>query len=103
MEKLQKPVVEQQSIRNERESEGRYLLSFVWMLLFTGISFALVGMKLLPNLIIPVILLLASLQVLMQLFTFMHLDFKWYLTATVFMGSGCIVAATAIIAMLFWV
>ena len=105
MAETEKTAVEQKPmIHKRRESEGRYMLSFVWMLLFAGISFVLVGMNLLPeNLIIPAILLLAALQVLMQLFTFMHLDFNWYLTATVFMGSGCIVAATAIIAMLYWV
>lgn len=105
MAETEKTGVEQRSmIRKGREGEGKYFGSFVWMLLFTGVSFALVGMNFLPgNLLIPVILLLAALQVLMQLFSFMHLDFKGYLSATVFMGSGCIVAATAIIAMLFWV
>ncbi|PTX64240.1 cytochrome c oxidase subunit 4 [Melghirimyces profundicolus] len=86
------------------ETTGKYLLSFLWMLLMTVVSFVLVGMNLLPShLLLPAILFLAAIQVVLQLFTFMHLDFKWYLTASIFMGGGCIVAATAIVAMVFWV
>ncbi|SMO70591.1 cytochrome C oxidase subunit IV family protein [Melghirimyces algeriensis] len=86
------------------ETTGKYLMSFFWMILLTAIAFTLVGMNALPpSLMIPAILFLAALQVILQLFTFMHLDLKWYLSAAVFMGGACIVAATAIVAMVFWV
>ncbi|MDA8354101.1 MAG: cytochrome C oxidase subunit IV family protein [Firmicutes bacterium] len=94
----------QTSPQTREETTGKYLMSFAWMLLVTVIAFVLVGLQLLPeNLLILVILGLAALQVLLQLFTFMHLDFGWYRIVTIFMCSGCIVAATAIIAMLYWV
>lgn len=105
MARVEETLVKQKPMpRKQGEGEGRYLLSFVWMLLLTAVSFVLVGVNLLPeSLTILTILVLASFQVLMQFFTFMHLDFKWYLTLTLFMGTGCIVAATAIAAMVFWV
>lgn len=80
----------------------KYLFSFATMLLLTLISFTLVGMELISAaLLIPFILLLAMVQVALQLFSFMHLNQKGSAYPILFMGLGCVIALTAIVAMTF--
>ncbi|SFS30072.1 cytochrome C oxidase subunit IV family protein [Marininema halotolerans] len=88
---------------NQSVSEDRsmkYVLSFVWMLLLTGASFAIVTMHLVPeNMVIPALLILAMLQVLLQFFTFMHLDFKKSRLTAVFTFSGIAIGFICAIAL----
>ncbi|MBA4494029.1 cytochrome C oxidase subunit IV family protein [Paenactinomyces guangxiensis] len=74
-------------------SPWKYVLSFFWMIVFTAIAFVLVwGEYLNPEATFWVITFLASLQVLLQLFTFMHLDQKGQSMPIIFMGLGILIA-----------
>jgi cytochrome c oxidase subunit 4 len=71
------------------ESPWKHVLSFVWMILFTAIAFWVVGeQKLGAKATFWVILLLAVLQVFLQLFTFMHLNQKRYGIVVIFIFIG---------------
>ncbi|MCS1350102.1 cytochrome C oxidase subunit IV family protein [Mechercharimyces sp. CAU 1602] len=77
----------------------KHIISFISMLILTGISFYLVATNLLPpQTVIVVILILAGIQVLLQFFTFMHLDQKGHFFPLLFLFTGIIVAATVILA-----
>jgi cytochrome c oxidase subunit 4 len=52
------------------------LLSFAAMLVLTAVAFALVWLRMPPNMVIPVIFVLAFVQVILQLYSFMHLKEK---------------------------
>ncbi|OYD07371.1 cytochrome C oxidase subunit IV family protein [Paludifilum halophilum] len=104
MAQIEKPTEKGAGVQEKPETAGKHLISFAGMIVLTVIAFALVGTGAVSNgVVIPVILLLAAIQVVIQLFTFMHLDQKGSFFPILFMGGGFIVAATAIIAMLFWV
>ncbi|MFC4076269.1 cytochrome C oxidase subunit IV family protein [Salinithrix halophila] len=104
MAQIQKSTVEKTERPDGYTGEAKYLLSFVWMILLTAAAFVLVSTKAIPvSYLVPVLLILAALQVVLQLFTFMHLKEKGSQYAIMFMGGGCFVAATCIVAMLFWV
>ncbi|SHE97794.1 cytochrome c oxidase subunit 4 [Seinonella peptonophila] len=72
----------------------RYLLSFIWMLLFTGAAFYIVISKVVtnPNTIFWLIFSMAIVQVILQLFTFMHLDWKHYRIIVIFIGLAVLIA-----------
>jgi cytochrome c oxidase subunit IV len=80
------------------ESIRRYLLSFFWMTLFTALAFILVdGQYLIATATIWVIIILAVIQVFLQLFTFMHLDQEEYTIPVLFMAIGSFVAIISVI------
>jgi cytochrome c oxidase subunit 4 len=82
----------QQSAKKQ-EGVGKHLLSFAVMIVLTAIAFAAVGLKIIPNhLVIPVLLVMAAIQVFLQLFTFMHLDQKGSLFPIIFIFAGIFVA-----------
>jgi cytochrome c oxidase subunit IV len=71
------------------ESAKKHLISFALMVLFTIAAFYLVMEEVVPiGWLLPILLILAALQVGLQLFTFMHLDQKGsaYYTLFIFMG-----------------
>ncbi|GGE08068.1 hypothetical protein GCM10011571_06640 [Marinithermofilum abyssi] len=87
-----------------QESAWKHVAWFVVMMILTAISFVLVGTgQMGTSMLIPAILILAALQVVIQLFTFMHLSERGSFFPLFFMGGGILVAATAIVAMLYWV
>ncbi|MFD1434768.1 cytochrome C oxidase subunit IV family protein [Kroppenstedtia eburnea] len=81
---------EQNRPQTGKQSGGfKYVASFVVMMLLTGLSFAAVAMNIVPqSWIIPLILALATVQVLMQFFSFMHLHLKKEAVIVSFMYSG---------------
>ncbi|SDX06706.1 cytochrome c oxidase subunit 4 [Marininema mesophilum] len=82
--------------------EAKYVLPFVWMLLMTAASFVLVSTGFVPlRWLIPIIILLAIAQVMVQLFTFMHLEDKGTRMFIIFTSGGAFVAVTCILAMLY--
>ncbi|SDW79854.1 cytochrome c oxidase subunit 4 [Marininema mesophilum] len=86
---MQTNVQQNTSTSASQDSSMKYVLSFVWMLLLTGASFAIVIMRLVPEgMVIPALLILALLQVLLQFFTFMHLDLKKNGLTVIFTFSG---------------
>lgn len=76
----------------KQESVGKHLLSFAVMIILTAIAFAAVGLKIPTHLVIPVLLVMAAIQVFLQLFTFMHLDQKGNLFPIIFIFAGIFVA-----------
>jgi cytochrome c oxidase subunit IV len=74
----------------------RYVVSFIWMLLFTAAAFVLVaGQWFASHITFYAILVLAVAQVLLQLVTFMHLDIKHYRMALIFLCVGIFIAAVS--------
>ncbi|BCU81285.1 hypothetical protein JIR001_10680 [Polycladomyces abyssicola] len=62
---------------NTNHAEMRImLLSFAAMMVLTAIAFALVWLRVPPNVVIPVVFVLALVQVILQLYSFMHLKEK---------------------------
>lgn len=58
-----------------RETPSGHLRSFGWMLLVTAIAFASVGSRYFPaSITLTVILVMAGIQLILQLTSFMHLD-----------------------------
>ncbi|TCW39290.1 cytochrome C oxidase subunit IV family protein [Laceyella sacchari] len=100
------PQLQQQTQRpvkpkEKPETAWRYVLSFIWMILFTAIAFVVVGGGLVESktAIFWVLIISASIQVVLQLFTFMHLDQKGYGIVIVFMGVGLVIAVVSAVGM----
>lgn len=76
----------------------KYLVSFVWMVLFTVISFWVVGSQRFDQeMTFHLIILFAVAQVILQLFAFMHLNVKQYWMILIFMGIGSMIAVISAI------
>ncbi|PTM59831.1 cytochrome C oxidase subunit IV family protein [Desmospora activa] len=83
-----------------QETSGQHLRAFGWMILLTAIAFAAVATGTLSTpLTLTVILVLAVIQTVLQLTTFMHLDRRHQLPI-LFMASG--LGFSAIIAVALW-
>jgi cytochrome c oxidase subunit IV len=86
------------------ESAGKHVKAFIWMMVLTAVSFILVGTGTVPvAMVIPILLILAAIQVALQLFTFMHLDQKGSFFPILFMVCGIIGAIVCVLAMTLWV
>lgn len=84
---------EYEYIRRQRSKEMRgQVTSFAIMIFLTLIAFTTVAAGFSPYLIVPIILLLAAVQVVLQLYHFMHLSNKGHGTVAFFMFSGMFVA-----------
>ncbi|MFC7440097.1 cytochrome C oxidase subunit IV family protein [Laceyella putida] len=88
---------EQPTKRTEKpETAWRHILSFVWMILFTAIAFYVVGEQMLdPTSTFWVLIILAAIQVALQLFTFMHLNQKGYGIVILFFALGLLIAVVS--------
>lgn len=76
----------------------KHFLSFAFMIVLTVIAFYVVMYDVVDkSMILPLILVLASIQVLLQLFTFMHLDQKGSAYYTVFIVFGILIAVISAI------
>jgi cytochrome c oxidase subunit IV len=79
--------------KKNAEDMKHQVISFVLMILLTLIAFAAVGYdKFSPWFSVPFILLLAVVQVLFQLYYFMHMSHKGHEMPAVFMYGGILVA-----------
>jgi cytochrome c oxidase subunit 4 len=78
------------------ETPWKHVFSFFWMILFTAIAFWMVMEgKMGPEATFWWITGLAVLQVFLQLFTFMHLDFQKYRIVVIFLSVGIIIAVVS--------
>lgn len=68
-----------------------HLTTFAIMIFLTLISFTAVFAGFSPLLVVPIILLLAAVQVVLQLYYFMHMSHKGHETASFFLYSGVFV------------
>ncbi|MGI2327322.1 cytochrome c oxidase subunit IVB [Planococcus sp. YIM B11945] len=84
---------EYEYVKRKRAQEMRSMLtSFAIMIFLTLIAFTTVAAGFSPYLIVPIILLLAAIQVVLQLYHFMHLSNKGSGLVAFFMFSGMFVA-----------
>ncbi|MBN2908084.1 cytochrome C oxidase subunit IV family protein [Polycladomyces sp. WAk] len=87
-----------QTRADRHESVRKHVWSFVWMLVLTAASFIAVGMKLLPMaIVVPLIVFFACIQVVLQLFTFMHMDQKGHAIPIIFISLGIVIAVVSVI------
>ncbi|MFJ7728897.1 cytochrome c oxidase subunit IVB [Neobacillus sp. NPDC097160] len=96
------PSVDLEYRRRKSAEEMRYqVISFTLMIFLTLIAFASVAMKgFTAWFTIPFILLLAAVQVVFQLFYFMHMSHKGHEAPTLFLFSGVFVGFLAILTFL---
>jgi cytochrome c oxidase subunit 4 len=94
------PSVDIEYRRKKSAEEMRFhMISFTMMIFLTFIAFAAVGFKgASGTLTPPFILLLAVVQVIFQLFYFMHMNKKGHEAPTLFIFSGVLVGFTIVLA-----
>ncbi|MDA8351804.1 MAG: cytochrome C oxidase subunit IV family protein [Firmicutes bacterium] len=86
------------------ESDAKHLASFAVMIVLTAIAFAAVTMDIVPPaMVIPLIIGLAAIQVMMQFFTFMHLDFKKHRITVTFIFTGLLFGVICVVALKYLV
>lgn len=91
---------EYEYVRRQRAKEMRsQLTSFAIMIFLTLIAFTTVAAGFSNYLIVPIILLLAAVQVVLQLYNFMHMSNKGHGTVAFFMFSGMFVAFITVLAL----
>lgn len=84
------------------ESKMKHIVSFVAMILLTVAAFVLVLRDVVPVAwVLPLMLGFAVIQVLLQLFTFMHLDQKGSLYYILFIAFGVMVAVISAAGIIF--
>ncbi|XJZ28373.1 cytochrome c oxidase subunit IVB [Bacillota bacterium Lsc_1132] len=93
------PRVDIEYRRKKSTEEMRYqITSFSMMIFLTFIAFAAVGMKgVAATFTIPFILLLAIVQVIFQLYYFMHMNQKGHEAPSLFLYSGLLVGFVTIL------
>jgi cytochrome c oxidase subunit 4 len=94
------PRVDIEYRRKKNAEEMRYqVITFSLMIFLTLIAFAAVGFGDLSSwFIAPFIILLAVIQVIFQLYYFMHMSHKGHEAAQLFLYSGVVVGAITILA-----
>jgi cytochrome c oxidase subunit IV len=88
--------------KRKNAEEMRYqVISFALMIFLTVIAFVAVGYDGFSSwFVVPFILLLAVIQVIFQLYYFMHMSHKGHELIAVFMFSGVVVAFVTVLAFL---
>jgi cytochrome c oxidase subunit IV len=96
------PRVDIEYRRKKSAEEMRYqIVSFAMMIFLTLIAFAAVGLKgFTASFTKPVILLLAVVQVIFQLYYFMHMKHKGHEAPSLFLFSGLLVGLLTILTFL---
>lgn len=85
--------------RAANEMRGQ-VTTFAIMIFLTLIAFTMVLAGFSAYLVIPFILLLAAIQVVLQLYYFMHMSHKGHETSTLFLYSGALIAAITVLTFL---
>ncbi|SEM80845.1 cytochrome C oxidase subunit IV family protein [Lihuaxuella thermophila] len=96
------PQLNRQTVKPAKQTSSsspwKYVISFFLMILFTAIAFILVERNWLsPEGTFWSITILAAIQVVLQLFTFMHLDQKGQEIPIIFMGLGILIAVISVV------
>lgn len=79
-----------------------HVISFAIMIVLTVVAFVLVGAGIAPAVVVPVILALAVIQVVLQLYDFMHLKERGHSFPTLFITSGALFGLIFIVVMVLW-
>jgi cytochrome c oxidase subunit IV len=89
----------ERKLKNETRTQ---LISFILMIFITSMAFISIGSDAVPNgFAIPFILMLAGVQVVLQLYFFMHMNEKGTGWINVMIWSGLFVAALTVGALMF--
>lgn len=101
------PNIEPSTVKPKKEetpdSAGKHVKAFIGMILLTAVAFILVGTETVSAIaVIPILLILAAIQVFMQLYIFMHLDEKGSFFPALFMTCGIIGGIICVLAMTLW-
>ena len=95
------PRVDIEYRRKKSAEEMRYqVISFALMIFLTLISFGAVLYDFTSWFTIPFIILLAIVQVIFQLYYFMHMSHKGHEAPTLFLYSGVLIGAVTVLAFL---
>ncbi|WP_106769035.1 cytochrome C oxidase subunit IV family protein [Paenibacillus faecalis] len=97
---------EQQVVKHRHRAEGpqKHIIVFIFSIVLTAIAFAVVAAgDVNPVFAVILLLVMAVLQVFLQMGYWMHLKDKGHLMIILFMIGGFFVAGLAIIMALFWV
>ncbi|WP_054708879.1 cytochrome C oxidase subunit IV family protein [Bacillus sp. JCM 19041] len=87
--------------RDMKKDIRKQIVIFVLLLFLTVLAFAAVAAEAVPNsFAVPFILILAVVQLLLQLLFFMHMKDKDHAWATVFMITGIFVTMPTIVALM---
>ncbi|MNZ46622.1 Cytochrome c oxidase subunit 4B [compost metagenome] len=89
--------------RHRHEGPQKHVVAFIFSIILTLIAFAAVaagGVN--TAFTVLILLVMAVLQVLVQLGYWMHLKDKGHMIPIIFMAGGFFVAATAVVAALYW-
>lgn len=87
--------------RRKAANEMRaHVTTFAIMIFLTLIAFTMVHAGFSATLVVPIILLLAAVQVVLQLYYFMHMSHKGHEAAQLFLYSGVIVAFITVLTMI---
>lgn len=79
----------------------RHIIAFAVMIVLTVTSFYLVATNIITiQLLIPILLVLATIQVILQLYFFMHLDQKGSGFQILFMAAGIVIAVVSAVGIL---
>ncbi len=84
--------------KKNKEEMKHQLISFALMIFFTGIAFTMVAMDMTLVVVAPILLLLAVIQVVFQLYYFMHMKEKGHGFVSLFLYSGVFVACLTVLA-----
>lgn len=85
--------------RKKSKEEMKYqVVSFVLMIFLTLLAFLAVGLEMSKLFIVPVIILMAVVQCIFQLYYFMHMNHKGHEVPSLFLFSGLAVGLITILA-----
>lgn len=97
---------ENQAVRHRHRTEGpqKHIVVFILSIVLTAIAFAAVAAgDVNPAFTIILLLVMAVIQVFVQMGYWMHLKDKGHLMPILFMVGGFFVASTAIVMAIYWV
>ncbi len=84
--------------KNPPERSRKHLIAFAVMRVLTAIAFAAVATGALPLAgLVTLLLIMAAIQVILQFFTFMHLDQKGHFFPIFFTGAGLLFAVIVVL------
>ncbi|WP_209125500.1 cytochrome C oxidase subunit IV family protein [Alkalihalobacillus sp. BA299] len=99
-----KSAMSEEELRKTNEEQKRQIIAFALMIFLTLLAFVAVAADLIPaTFAIPFILILALVQLFLQLLYFMHLKDKDHGWANAFMASGMVIAIPMIAALMLLV
>lgn len=84
--------------RKSKEEMRYQIISFSMMLFLTFIAFGAVGVGFSGWFTVPLIILLATVQVIFQLYYFMHMSHKGHEAPTLFLFTGLLIGLITVLA-----